>query len=222
MAVKISGTIVCNDDKWIYDYLGYEATCPADVANALSTENSEVDIEVNSGGGDVFAANEIYYMINRISNPTRCIITGLAASAATIICCAADRTAAVPGAQYMIHNVSSMASGDHNAMDHMSEVLKNADISITNIYRLKTGMSEAELLELMNKESWFDAKRALELKFIDEIIGNDGRLGLYNSVANIIPEETKEKLRSMIKKPEFNAEMEMIKLLKLKGEIKHV
>ena len=56
--VNVRGTIVANDDKWIYDWFGYEATSPRDIAEALQKANGEdVTIIVNSGGGDVFAGN---------------------------------------------------------------------------------------------------------------------------------------------------------------------
>lgn len=224
--VEIKGTIVSSDDKWIYDIFGIEAVCPKDVAKAIHDANgSDLQIEVNSGGGDAFAGNEIYYLIHEYKGHTTADIVGFAGSAATIICCAADRVRAVPGAMYMIHNVSGSGHGDYRALQHSSEVLKTANQSISNIYRVKTGMADEELLALMDKESWMDAKEAKEKGFIDEIIGENGRL--YNSCfANVLPPEVLEKVRNTMgnqskNNSEFLMQKNKLELLRLKGEMRN-
>lgn len=234
--IEIKGTIVANDDKWIYEYFDIGAVCPKDVSGILrEAAGEDVTIQINSGGGDVFAGNEIYYLLNGYqAKKTADII--FAASAATIIACAGDTVRAVPGAQYMIHNVSSMQSGDHRDMDHMAQILRNANRSICNIYRLKTGLSEKELLKLMNEETWMDATKAREHGFVDEIIGDNGMLstvqplGLYNSTAQILSEEVKEKIRNTVKNPaslgnragaDFFIQQETLKLLRMRGETRN-
>lgn len=212
MDINVKGTIVSNDDKWIYDWFEYEATCPKDIAEQLAKANGEdITFIVNSGGGDVFAGNEINYLISQYKGRTTADIVGIAASIATVICCGADNVRATAGAQYMIHNVSGSARGDYRTMDKMSEVLINANRTISNTYRLKTGMTEKQLLDLMDKETWLDAVKAKEYGFVDEIIGDDGvlseRKSLYNaSFVNIISDEVKEKIRNSIKNPDGNSD----------------
>ena len=207
--INIKGTIVSNDDKWIYDWFGYESTSPGCIAAMLEDANGEdVTFIVNSGGGDVFAGNEINYLISQYRGHTQADIVGIAASIATIICCGADVVRMSSGAQYMIHNVSGSARGDYHDMDKCSGVLKNVNKTISNTYRLKTGMSEKDLLALMDKETWMDATKAKEYGFVDEIIGDNGSLAtskatIYNSCfANIIPDDVKQKLRDQIKNPD--------------------
>ena len=51
MDVEVKGTIVSNDDAWIYDYFGIENTCPAKVREALEqAKGDKVTIQLNSGG----------------------------------------------------------------------------------------------------------------------------------------------------------------------------
>lgn len=230
--IDVKGTIVDDEDAWIYDYFGIENTSPQKVKKILDEAHGEdITVLVNSGGGDVFAGNEIYYLIANYRGNTVVDIAGFAASAATIICCAGNRVRANPGMQYMIHNVSCGAYGDYNEMDKTSEILQNANRSISNIYRLKTGLSESELLKLMNEETWMDATRARDLGFVDEIIGDNGTLArkpiaLTNSFAKILDEEVKEKIRNTVKKPlqgektdaDFLIQKNRLTLLKLKGE----
>lgn len=204
--IQISGTIVSNDDKWIYDWLDIDAVCPKDIIKVLNdADGDDVTFTVNSGGGDVFAGNEINYLISQYRGNTQADIVGIAASIATVICCGADRVRMSPGAQYMIHNVSGLADGDYHEMDKTSQILLNANISISNIYRLKTGMSEKQLLELMDRETWLNAQDALKYRFVDEIIGDNGTLAKPKSTlnnacfANILSEETKQAVRDRVK-----------------------
>lgn len=215
--VNVKGTIVSNDDKWIYDWFDYDATAPKDIEAALQeADGDDVTLIVNSGGGDVFAGNEINYLISQYKGRTQADIVGIAASIATVICCGADTVRMAAGAQYMIHNVSGSASGDYHEMDKASGILVNANRTISNAYRLKTGMTEKELLKLMDSETWMDAVKAKEYGFIDEIIGDDGRLSnpkatLYNSCfTNIISEEVKEKIRNQIKNPDEHAKSDFL------------
>ena len=224
--VEIKGTIVPNEDKWIYEWFGIDAVCPRDVQEVIAEANGEpLSIEVNSGGGDMFSGNEIYYLLNQYPGETTADIVGFAGSAATIICCGANRVRAVPGALYMIHNVSGSAQGDHRVMTKQASVLETANQSVSNIYRIKTGMKEEELLALMAKESWMDAREAKEKGFIDEIIGDTGRI--YNACfANILSPEVLEKIRNTVphqdnKSPDFFMLQNKLKLLKLRGECKN-
>jgi enoyl-CoA hydratase/carnithine racemase len=131
----------------------------------------------------------------------------------------------------MIHNVSCGAWGDYREMDHTSEVLQNANKSISNIYRIKTGLSEKDLLELMDKETWMDATKAKEFGFVDEIIGDGGKLEdkpltLRNAAGGfckILDEEVKEKIRNTVRKPatameaDFSIQRNKLNLLRLRG-----
>ena len=230
--ITVNGTIVANDDKWIYEWFDIEATSPRDIVNGLKeADGDEVTLLINSGGGDLDAGNEIYSALKRYKGKTVAEITGYAASAATVICCGADLVRANAGIQYMIHNVSTYAAGNHEELECVANVLKTADISIANIYRLKTGLDEKTILGMMatgtgNMGKWMDAKEAKRLGFVDEIIGDNGSLAqpitIYNAHgATILSDEVKEKIRQLkaAEMPPFDAEKAQarLNLLKLKG-----
>ena len=218
--IEVKGTICANDDGWIYDFFGIENTTPKAIRAALAETDKPVTVEINSGGGDLMAGNEIYYMLHERGNVTVDIV-GMAASAATIIACGGKTIRAIPGMQYMIHNVACGAYGDYNEMDKTSEILQNSNVSVSNIYRLRTGLSEEELLKLMNEETWMDAKRAKELGFIDEIIGENKKRTLNNAFCQILSDEVKERIRATVSNPEELKDLEIkqkqLTLLKIKG-----
>ena len=235
--IDVRGTICSNDEKEIYEWFGIEATAPKDVNKALiEADGDDITVLVNSGGGDLMAGNEMYSLLKRYEGATTAEITGFAASAATLVCCGADKCVANPGIQYMIHNVSSIMGGDHRDMETMAEVLQTADVSIANIYRLKTGLTEKELLKMMshgtqNNGLWMDAKKAKKYGFVDEIKGDDGSLAgpitIYNSLfATVLNEEMKERFREAKlgnEKAELKKQqLARLALLKLKGGMRNV
>lgn len=231
----IKGVIVSNDDKWIYDWMEYENVSPKDVLSFLNKANGqEVEFDINSGGGDIFAGSEIRTAIASYKGSKQINIVGFAGSAASVIATAANCLIA-PTGLYMIHNVSSSASGDYHDMEHNAEVLKIANQSVANAYKEKTGLSDEELLAIMDKETWMSAEEAVKNKFVDGIMFqnqfvNQKKVAFYNGF-NLIPNETIEKIRNTIKAPkeidkgkEPNLQAQKMKaqinLLKLKGESK--
>lgn len=213
--VSIKGAIVANDDKWIYDYFGMNATCPADIHNAIKeAAGADLEVEINSGGGDVIAGNEIYTAFRMYKGNVTCIIVGMAASAASYIA-TARKCMMTPVGLYMIHNASGSASGDYHALDKGSEILQTVNKAITAAYVEKTSMSQEKILELMDKETWLTADEAVAYGFVDSIIENqenktanqtigffNGKnpIAVYNST-QILDRETIEKTRKMLLSP---------------------
>ena len=136
--INVKGPIVSSGDSWIYDWLGIESTSPGTVSKAIEEAlGDELEVDINSGGGDVFAGSEIYTALKSYKGNVTIRIVGLAGSAASVIAMAGNRVLMSPTAQIMIHNVSSRASGDHRDMAHTAEILKNANETIANAYMLK-------------------------------------------------------------------------------------
>ncbi len=228
--INVKGSIIRNDAKWIYDWLGIEATAPSDVSKILNEANGDdIEVEINSGGGDIFAGSEIYTALRSYKGNVTINIVGLAASAASVISMA-GKSRISPTGLFMIHNVSSRASGDHNAMQHSADVLKTADQSIANAYREKTGLSDKEILALMDHETWMNAEQAVKNKFVDEVMFAESKpISLFNST-QMINDEAIGKLKKIIKGPNAeNSESDFLiqktqsqlNLLKLKGELKN-
>lgn len=184
--VDIKGAIINNDIKWAYDWLGYQSTCPMDVINALKEANGdEVICKINSPGGQITAASEIYTEIRAYNGKKKSQIIGMAASAAGVIATACYCEMS-PTALFMAHNVSGGQSGDHRALEHEAEVLRVADKTIAAAFVSKTGMSEEEVLNMMEKETWIDANRALELKIVDKIMFSDEQQYDFKNLANFM------------------------------------
>lgn len=171
MRVDIKGSIIPNDSKWLYDWFEMDATCPRDIEKAISEcpQGEKLEVYINSPGGEIHAGSAIYSALRGFSGELEINVTGLAASAASVIMCAGHCMIS-PTAMVMIHCVSSSASGNHQDMERMAETLSTADRAMCQAYVLKTGKSESELLELMNKTHWMTAEEAVEMGFCDGIM----------------------------------------------------
>ena len=161
--LRIEGQIA--DETWFGD----EVT-PQLFKNDLNAGKGDITLWINSPGGDVFAAAQIYNMLMDYKGNVHVIIDGLAASAASVIAMAGTTVSMSPVAMMMIHNPWTIAQGEAKDMEKVIEMLGEIKESIVNAYELRTGLSRARISHLMDSESWFNARKAVELGFADKIL----------------------------------------------------
>lgn len=176
--IDVRGYIVPDEDLFYYRFFGYVATAPKDIYAALKKAGKEpVTVRINSYGGDVWSGSEIYTTLREHEPGVTAVVTGLAASAASIILMAGNTVRASPTAEIMIHNPSGRASGDHRDMEQAARSLRNTREAIVNAYELKTGLPRTKLRSMLNAETWMTAQSAQELGFVDEILfDEEGKL----------------------------------------------
>ncbi|WP_105159546.1 head maturation protease, ClpP-related [Streptococcus suis] len=161
--LRIEGQIA--EETWFGD----EVT-PQVFKNDLHAGSGDITLWINSPGGDVFAAAQIYNMLMDYKGDVHVVIDGLAASAASVIAMAGTTVSMSPVAMMMIHNPWTVAQGEAKDMQKVIEMLGEIKESIINAYELRTGLSRTKLSHLMDSESWFNAKKAVELGFADKIL----------------------------------------------------
>ena len=153
-------------------WYGDEVT-PAAFKAELCAENGPVKVHINSIGGDCIAASRIYTMLKEYPDEVTVQIDGVAASAASVVAMAGTRVCMSPTALMMVHNPWTNACGDSEDMRKAVELLDEVKESIINAYQLKTGMDRVELSQLMDAETWLNARKAKELGFCDEVLFED-------------------------------------------------
>ncbi len=135
--------------------------------------NGPITIRMNSGGGDVIAANMISTYIRDYPGRVTIQIDGLAASAATMVAIAGDIVKMQESAYFMIHDplvVFFLAALNIEELTRLADSLQAVKEGIINAYVTKTGLSRPRLSKLMTDETWMDANRAIDLGFVDEIV----------------------------------------------------
>lgn len=150
-------------------FLGDEIT-PQMFRDELNAGEGDVTVWINSPGGNVFAAAEIYTMLKDYKGSITVKIDAIAASAASVVAMAGDTVQMSPVAMLMIHDPSTVAMGNTKDMEKAIEVLNEVKESIINAYASKSGLSHARIANLMSNETWMNAKKAVELGFADEIL----------------------------------------------------
>ena len=154
-----------SDETWYGD----EVT-PSLFKQELEAGDGNITLWINSPGGDVFAAAQIYNMLMDYPHDVTVKIDALAASAASVIAMAGTRVLMSPVAMLMVHNPATIAIGDSEEMQRAIDMLAEVKESIMNAYEIKSGLSRHKSSQLMDAETWMNAKEAVKLGFADEIL----------------------------------------------------
>lgn len=128
-----------------------------------------LNVYINSPGGDVFAGQTIYSILKRHKAQVIVYIDGLAASIASLIAMAGDKVIMPENAMMMIHNPWTCAYGNANDFRKLADDLDKIRDSMIVAYKNKSGLSDEEIKEIMDAETWLSAKECKEKGFADEI-----------------------------------------------------
>lgn len=208
MKIQIKGPIISDSEQFVYDWFGIPATSPSKVLKALdeaiTNKIKNIQVVINSGGGSVYAASEIYTELKNFPGKVKIQITGLAASAASVVAQAGDSEIS-PTGQFMIHNALVSAQGDYRDMADTSDFLKKVNRSIINAYSAKTGKTVEELQTLMDAETWMTAQEAVEAGFVDSVMFANEIAAVANAehpelVNGMLPPEVINKMREELGK----------------------
>ena len=152
------------------DSLWGDEITPDAFRNDLEAETGDVTVWLNSPGGNVFAAAQIYNMLRDHKGAITVKIDALAASAASVIAMAGDTVLMSPVSMLMIHDPSTIAMGNADDMQQAINTLNEVKASIVNAYHDKTGLSRNKISQLMSDETWLSARKAVDLGFADGLM----------------------------------------------------
>ena len=144
----------------------------------MNSGEGDLSLWINSLGGDVFAAAEIYNMLKEYGNSRGLItvkIDAMAMSAASVIAMAGDSVEISPVGMMMIHNPWSGVEGDASEMRTAARMLDEVKESIINAYELNTKLPRDKISRLMDAETHMNANKAVELGFADKIMFLDNQ-----------------------------------------------
>ena len=115
----------------------------------------EINVYINSYGGEVAEALAIYSALKRHSASVHTYCDGFACSAATIIFVAGDVRTMGSIALMMIHNcMSYLGFANSEEMRKAAEDNDKINQSSIEAYKKVTNLSEDELKDMMNAETW--------------------------------------------------------------------
>ncbi|ALC80442.1 MULTISPECIES: head maturation protease, ClpP-related [Bacillus] len=169
--LRIEGDIVSDEDVWLYEWFGIEATAPNIFKDELAHYNEkDITVWIDSYGGDVFAAAGIYNALKEHKGKVTTKIDGKAMSAASVIAMAGDEILMSPVSVMMIHNPLTTAQGDMRELRKTADVLDTVKETIINAYMVKTRRSKAKISAMMDDETWMSANVAVKQGFADGVL----------------------------------------------------
>jgi len=137
---------------------------------------ANLDIRLNSPGGDVFDGFAIYNVLKRHKAKKTVYIDGMAFSIASIIALAGDEIVMGEGAQYMIHLPWTWAAGNKIELMTTIERLESIEEELVGIYHRRTKLDKNELRDLLAKETYLTATEAVDMGFVDRAMESEETL----------------------------------------------
>lgn len=210
--LRLDGVIA--EESWFGD----EVT-PKLFRKELNKGTGDITVWINSCGGDVFAASQIYTALMEYKGNVTVKIDGIAASAASIIAMAGGSVKMAPAAMMMIHDPATVAIGNTAEMRAAIKVLEETKEGIITAYELKTGLERDKIARMMSAETWMNAKKAVELGFADEIIYTgkiedvgDGLIYSRAAVTNSLVEKIRRrKFDNRVDAAQFYKQLELLR-----------
>ncbi|SFB80393.1 Clp protease [Flexibacter flexilis DSM 6793] len=140
------------------------------IDEAITAGCVNVNLYINSGGGDTHQANEMCNQLTRFKGKKIGYIGALCASAATLLACTMDEVYAMPNTLYMVHNPCLMAYGGLKEFESAKQLWQITKDNAAELYAKKTGKPLNQIIAMMDAETWFSAKSAKEYGWITDII----------------------------------------------------
>lgn len=170
-----------------------------DFAKDLS-EGDDVVIDINSPGGSVTEGIAIANQIRELSKKgihTTAKVEGICASIATVIMCACDNIVLNDTAFLMIHNCWSVVQGDAETLRKEADIMEKMNEAILSFYRSKFDLTDQELKDYMDAETWFSGAEAENFKLKCEVVKSEQEFKIAACVKKFDFKNTPQRIRDM-------------------------
>lgn len=156
----------------IYSEIGEWGLTAKDFATSLLAlgRPAQLNIRISSNGGDVSQGFAIYNILKRHSAKKIVTIDGIAASMASVIAMAGDEIEMPANAMFMIHNPSGAAWGDADELESYTDAVRKMQDAIADTYAARSGARRAEIVKMMDAETWLSAQEAVDLGLADRVV----------------------------------------------------
>lgn len=209
--------------SWEWDESDVSSFTLSKDLQALPDDIQIINVYINSYGGEVAEGLAICSALKRHKAKVKTFCDGFAASIASVIFSAGDERIMSNSSLLFIHNAWSYTSGDSAAMAKAAEDLEKITQASIEAYKSVVTISEEELKELMNKESWLSPSECLNMGFATSIVNDDSSKNPSQSVkkemqkvllnSNALVEQRKLEPKEPEQKPAKNMMLEILKKL---------
>lgn len=186
----------------IYGDIGASFWNDGITANSLKKEIDElsdvstINVYINSYGGVVSEGLAIYNALKRHKAKVKTYCDGFAASIASVIFMAGDERIMNEASLLMIHNAWTYAEGNAEELRKTADDLEKITQASINAYLANSTLSEEEIKNLMDAETWITPEEAIEYGFATSIDKTEKKSVSQNArmqLIDIIKMQQKEK-----------------------------
>ena len=186
-----------NWDTWEYDESETSANYFRSQLEKIP-EEGEIELHINSYGGDVKEGIAIYNLLKQHSAKKICYVDGFAYSIASVICLSCDKIIMGLGTSMLLHNMSMYTYGNAEQLRKAADDLDVLMESNRKIYLSRAkNLTEEELIAMMNKETYLTPEQCLEYGFCDEIGDYQADQGRLNQQAILKVRQLQQELNSI-------------------------
>lgn len=189
------------NEVFLYDVIaGGSDSSAKSIIGQLRKLKGDIIVRINSRGGEIFEGMAIFSYLQSIDQKVITVVDGLAASIASIIAMAGDEVHIAENGYLMIHNPWTFGGGESKDMRKAANRLDKFAVTMREIYAEKTGLDIAEITELMDAETYMNAKESLEKKFVDQIVGKSEFKMVAETDLSDLPERVAAAIREATNK----------------------
>lgn len=163
-----------NWDTWEYEDSETSARYMRDRLSEIP-EDQEIELHINSNGGSVKEGVAIYNLLRQAPNKKTGIVDGVAHSVAFLILQACDVRKMGIGTSALVHNMWMYVAGNAAQLRKAADDLDDLMETNRQIFLQRATITEDELRQIMDEETYLTPERALEYGLIDEIVGKIDR-----------------------------------------------
>lgn len=161
---------------YIYDEIGYFGVTASDFVRELqNVRSSNIDLHLNTPGGDVFDGVAIYNALLNHRAQVTTYVDSLAASAGSFIAMAGDTRYIAKTAQMMIHDAWGMGLGNAKDLRSLADLLDMNSDNIAGIYADRAGGTKASWRKAMEAETWYTAAESVKAGLATEVMSANGQ-----------------------------------------------
>jgi ATP-dependent protease ClpP protease subunit len=188
------------------DFFGEGITAQT-VTDALKAQHDRVTLNINSPGGDPFDGVAIFNVLKANGKPVTVNVTGMAASAATIVALAGDTVNMGEGTFYMIHNAKAITFGDAAELRNTADLVEKISGSMAAMYAKFSGQDQKDVQTWMDGETWMTAQEAVDRGFATKISGQkvkakaDFDLSMFSHVPDALKAKVEEAPAPVVETP---------------------
>jgi ATP-dependent Clp endopeptidase proteolytic subunit ClpP len=167
-------------DSWGGEW-GVSAPEMAQALDALPDTVKNINLHINSPGGEVFEGIAILNQLRAHPADVTVTVDGIAASAASFIAAGAGKTLMAPNSQMMIHDAWGVTVGNAADMQDMAGILDKLSNNIASVYADASSKGDtATWRAAMQAETWYTAEEAVNAGLATEVTGGQSVAANYD------------------------------------------